>query len=222
MKICFIPGFACRAEIFDSILNIFENSFCVDWHPESIREIKTMNQLCEWTLKTYESRLLEADVFVGHSLGGGVAFELSYLPEFRGKRVVLVDYFLAVPPHFFRNHCSEETPKVTHDQIKAMLDANRPFFDRNILETVAPYSPERLKERQTANGIKLSAIYGMRSENNVEKVERALELPASVRQYIELDFVPLTAHFPMIEQPKKFSDTLVRLLHTTRAKNESA
>lgn len=212
MKICFIPGFACRATIFKSVLNYFEEPFCVDWSLDSLAEIDSMTALCDWTLKAYEIQLSESDAFVGHSLGGGVAFELSYLQQFRGKRVVLIDYFLTTPPFFFRNYCSEMTPQAVQEYVKAMLDANRPFFNREILNTVLGYSGKRLRDRETANGTRLAAIYGMRSENDPEQVENALELPPDMRALLDLSYIPASAHFPMIEQPKEFASTLKRVL----------
>ena len=212
MDICFIPGYACRGSIFDAVLKDFESAFAVDWPLEQLSQFKSHKDFCDWICAHYEKELQGCKALVGHSLGGGLAFYLSMRPQFKNVQVVLIDYFLNMPPPFFRNYCSEFTSPEILDAITDMMAKTKPFFNPEVLQSFVEYTPQLLVEREQLNGKKLKAIYGMRSSEDTSEVEKELVLPEEMKALLELHFIPKAAHFPTVERPQAFAKLLAQIL----------
>ena len=201
MKFCFIPGYACKGEIFKEICSRIPDSFYVDYPLNKMSEIDTMDKLCALILETYKVQLDDCSAIIGHSLGGGVAMHLSLRPEFQNVQIVTLDYFLSFPPPFFRNYCSERTPDSIHEYVREMLQECKPLFNQGVVNSDDDYNLEYLEKRHSINKKKLIAIYGMRSEDSSEQVCKNLSYPAGFERFLDLYFIKDSAHFPMLENP---------------------
>ena len=215
MEICFIPGYACRASIFDAVLKKLPSSFAIEWPLDELLEMDDHEVFCDWLCSRYERELSDCRALVGHSLGGGIAFYLSMRRQFKNVQVILVDYFLNTPPPFFRNYCCEHTPVGIHEDICQMMAKTKPYFNPAVLSSFEDYRPQLLARREQLNGLKLCAIYGMRSEGNWQRVEEALELSPEMKDYLDLHFIENAAHFPTVEQPEAFAELLTGLLNNS-------
>ncbi len=201
MKVCFIPGYACKGEIFEEMVSRIPNSFFVDYPLDQMPDINTMDKLCDLIVAGYKEQLAECSAIIGHSLGGGVAMQLSLRPEFQNVQIVILDYFLSFPPPFFRNYCSERTPSAIHEYAQGMIQDCKPFFNQDVLNSADEYNLEFLEKRHSINKKKLIGIYGMRSEENSEQVRKNLNYPENFERFLDLYFIKNSAHFPMLENP---------------------
>ncbi|MCO4780949.1 MAG: hypothetical protein KC646_01390 [Candidatus Cloacimonetes bacterium] len=212
LKLCFIPGYACSGDIFSEISRLFPSSFIVDYPLSSMGKIDTMDKLCELVLQKYQDQLIDCDAIIGHSLGGGVAMQLSLSPKFKLKKIVLLDYFLDTPPPFFRNYCSDQTSSQIHQQVKTMLSSLKPHFNIAVTSSGDDYSYDFLKRRHQINQEKLIAIYGMRSEKDPMIVKKHLNYTNDFDRFIDFYFIEQSAHFPMLENPSDLHKLLLQTL----------
>lgn len=202
MKIAFFPGYACHSSIFASMAEHFPEAFFYDYPLAKMSDVTTLTKLCDMVEEKHGEQLAQCEVFAGHSLGGGISMELSKREAFRHVKVVLLDYFLQFPPKFFRNYCSKETPEKTHTFVNKMLEQFKPKFNVQLMFSVTDYTVDRLQERHEANQKKILAIYGMRSQKDPEVVREELGYPPEFYDYIDLEFVERSAHFPSLENPE--------------------
>lgn len=202
MKIAFFPGYACHSSIFGSMAKHFPGAFFYDYPLAKMSDVTNLKKLCDMIEEKHGSELQECQIFVGHSLGGGISMELSKREGFRHVKVVLLDYFLQFPPKFFRNYCSKETPEKTHTFVNKMLEQFKPKFNVQLMFSVTDYTVEKLSERHQINQRKILAIYGMRSQKDPEVVSKELGYPEEFYEYIDLEFVERSAHFPSLENPE--------------------
>lgn len=210
MKWLFLPGLACRSEIWEEAAARLPavEPVLLDWPwPE---ELATVHAAAEWL----GQRIDEHDPvgIVGHSLGGFVALHLFGALQRRPQlRLVIVDTFLAEPDPVFRNHVWAG-PAALERRVASMLDQERPRFP--ILRAAAMGFTETDAWVAQATGTGAAFVYGGRGGDHSDvELARLAGLPDAADNAVHV--VPRTSHFLMWEQPEPFYRILAALTEET-------
>ncbi len=204
-----IPGMACTSAIWDGleVLPYHFDCHLMDW-PKNPEELKTLEDCAHFVAnKAHE---IGAELVIGHSLGGLATLKALEQNWLQIPCSVVIESFLEVPPEFFRQFVGPYASAELEAKLHEMFNENRSSFHEELKTFV--------KEKITRKCINLKKIqntffiYGMRAQEDEEKVLDLLPYLADLDDSNSIGLVPFSAHFPMIEEPQELEEAICEFL----------
>lgn len=209
MRGLFLCGYGCKPWIWDKIRDNWsydeKNIKFIEWPISLTNEFNSLTDFSKWVKDNFINEDEYYDFIVGHSMGGLVALQLSTMNNVKVEHVVLIESYITSPGEFFQNILMENTNKVIKEKVLNMLQQESQYYSLELRNQLRKLDLTQLVNK--TNFI-IHCIYGDRGFNNREKVISELGLSAIIHKHIDIDIIPNSCHFPMIENSEKLISIL--------------
>lgn len=204
MRGIFLCGYGCKPWIWEDTRKLFndkrdEISF-IEWPTNLISNFSDISDFSRWVKDNYIKENEFYDFIVGHSMGGLIALHMSTLEKVNIGHTVLVESYITSPGKFFQNILMENSSLMLKEKVINMLKEESKYY--------SPELSNKLKDLDLTwmlNKInnKLHLIYGDRGINNKAIVLKKLGLNIKTQDHINIEIIPNSCHFPMIENSEE-------------------
>ncbi len=207
--ILFVPGMACTSQIWEGLelLPHFFNCVFLDW-PENSSEFETLEDCAQWLAQEVHDH--QAQIIIGHSLGGLSLLKAMELKKIQPEKAIIIESFLKAPDTFFKQFVGPYASEELESNLHEMFNANRNNFSEKLRlflrETISSKCIDIKKINNTF------FLYGMRGEENSDKVLDLLPFLQDLNDTNSIGLLPYSGHFPMIEEPQELEEAINEFL----------
>lgn len=204
--ILFIPGMACTSQIWEGLELLPHYFDCVftDWPTDKMSTWKTLEDCTEWVIEQVKDS--GASIVIGHSLGGLALLKALEQGAIQLDKAIVIESFLSAPSDFFKQFVGPYASEELEENLHAMFNKNRNHFSEDFREFIRHQITTKCVDLKKIHNTFF--IYGMRGEEDGDKVLEMLPYLQHLNDSNSIGLMPYSGHFPMIEEPQELEEAI--------------
>jgi len=210
MKVLLLYGVNCTKKVWRTLIPYLDqyDTEYVEYPHEVTQKSQSVGDITQWVYETYGEQ--EYDIMIGHSMGGIIALQLAAEYKMRVKQIVYLDTNLRPAKEFYRNLMTPENMEQFGTEVMEMFQEERKYYTKELFDALQNEFDYTEYVRKIEQDI--YAVYGDRNQPDYSKRVEDLNLPESVVQKLQIQFVPNACHMIMLENPEYFSGILTDVI----------
>lgn len=197
---------ACTSQIWEGLelLPHYFDCIFLDWPTDEMSNWKGLEDCADWI--TQQVKESGATMAIGHSLGGLGLLKAIEKGDLRLDKTIVIESFLTPPQDFFKQFVGPYASEELEENLHSMFNENRNNFPENFREFIRhQITPKCIDLKKIENTF---FIYGMRGEEDSEKVLEMLPYLQNLNDSNSIGLMPYSGHFPMIEEPQELEEAI--------------